>query len=266
MTNFALGPCGRVAYDVAGAGTQPPLVFVHGWCCDRSHFEEQFAHFASDHQVAALDLRGHGESDAAVPGSGNYSVEALAHDVRAVTEDAGLHRPVLVGHSMGALVGLTLAQPDTISALVMVDPASVTNEKAKTFFRESFSAVAADSDQSWRTAFVNGMFLPTDHVHRDEIISAMPRFSPEMAADMMLAMGEFDGVSALRKAAVPVLSIGSASPTNSSADLRSVCPAISIGQTVGSGHFIHLEVPDQVNSMISRFLAVNDLRGRLPAQ
>jgi hypothetical protein len=28
------------------------------------------------------------------------------------------------------------------------------------------------------------------------------------------------------------------------------------GQTVGSGHFCTLEVPDQVNAMVARFLAV----------
>jgi hypothetical protein len=37
------------------------------------------------------------------------------------------------------------------------------------------------------------------------------------------------------------------------------CPTITIGQTVGSGHFNQIEVPDQVNMMIERFLAVNAL-------
>jgi pimeloyl-ACP methyl ester carboxylesterase len=52
---------------------------------------------------------------------------------------------------------------------------------------------------------------------------------------------------------------GSAGPANSAADLRQACPAITIGQAVGSGHFIQLEVPDQVNAMIERFLTITDL-------
>ena len=56
-----------------------------------------------------------------------------------------------------------------------------------------------------------------------------------------------------------MLSIGSAVPANSAADLRRACPAITIAQAVGAGHFIQLEVPDQVNAMIERFLAVTDL-------
>jgi pimeloyl-ACP methyl ester carboxylesterase len=85
----------------------------------------------------------------------------------------------------------------------------------------------------------------------------------------MEAMGEFDGASALSRTSVPVLSIGSAVPANKSADLRRLCPSITVGQTVGAGHFNQLEVPEQVNSMIERFLAINGLspqgRRRTPA-
>ena len=54
-------------------------------------------------------------------------------------------------------------------------------------------------------------------------------------------------------------SIGSATASDAPAALRGACPTITIGQTVGSGHFNQLEVPEQVNLMIERFLAINDL-------
>jgi len=151
------------------------------------------------------------------------------------------------------------ARPGAIRALVMVDPAPITNEPAKAFFRDSVAAVAADGDRSWRTAFVKGMFLPTDAVRRQAIIEAVPATAPGIAADVLRAMGEFDGAAVLGGATVPVLSIGSAGPANSAADLRQACPAITIGQTVGSGHFIQLEIPGQVNAMIERFLAITGL-------
>jgi pimeloyl-ACP methyl ester carboxylesterase len=233
------------------------MVFVHGWCCDRSHFAPQAGHFSASHAVATVDLRGHGESGRPEPGPGAYDIAVLADDVLAVAAAAGLGRPVLVGHSLGALVGLVCAaRPGAIRALVMVDPAPITNEPAKAFFRESVDAVRADDDRSWRKAFVTGMFLPTDVARRQAIIGAFPAMAPEVAADVLRAMGEFDGAAVLGSATVPVLSIGSAVPANSAADLRRACPAITIGQTVGAGHFIQLEVPDQVNAMIERFLAI----------
>jgi pimeloyl-ACP methyl ester carboxylesterase len=249
----------RLVYEVAGAG-QPPMVFVHGWSCDRSYLAPQVAHFAQRHAVLAVDLRGHGQSDKPDPGPGRYDVDVLADDVLAVAAAAGLRRPVLVGHSLGALIGLSAAaRPGALSALVMVDPAPVTNERVKAYFRESADTVRADQDRSWRTEFARGFFLPTDTVRRDEIIATFPSSDPRIAAAILQAMGEFDGAGALSRATVPVLSIGSAHPPNSSADLRRACPGITIGQTVGSGHFNQLEVPDQVNAMIGKFLAVNQL-------
>jgi pimeloyl-ACP methyl ester carboxylesterase len=248
----------RLVYDTAGAG-DPPVVFVHGWCCDRSYFAPQFERFAASHAVAALDLRGHGDSGRPKTHPGGYDMDVLADDVLAVAAAAGFDRPVLVGHSLGALIGLVCAaRVGAIGALVMVDPAPITNEKAKKFFRESAGAVAADEDGSWRTNFVEGMFLPSDTARREAILGQMPTGPPGIAAEIMRAMGEFDA-AVLAQAGVPVLSIGSARPGNSSADLRRLCPAITIGQTVGSGHFNMLEVPGQVNAMIERFLAVNGL-------
>jgi len=252
----------RLAYDAAGAG-DPPMIFIHGWCCDRSYFAPQFEHFASGHAVVAMDLRGHGESGRPAARPGGYAMDVMADDVLSVAAAAGCDRPVLVGHSLGALIGLSCAaRAGVIRALVMVDPAPITNEKAKRFFRESVAAVAADDNGSWRTMFVEGMFLPTDAARRAAIIEQMARTPPAISAEVMRVMGEFDGAGALAQATVPVLSIGSAVPSNASADLRRLCPAITVGQTVGSGHFNQLEVPDQVNAMIERFLAVNGLSER----
>jgi pimeloyl-ACP methyl ester carboxylesterase len=259
MTRFVSVPGVRLAYEVAGAG-DPPMVFVHGWCCDRSYFAPQVRHFSVSHAVATVDLRGHGESGSPEPGHGAYDIAVLAGDVLAVAAAAGLGQPVLVAHSLGALAGLVCAaRPGAIRALVMVDPAPITNEAAKAFFREAVDTVAADHDRSWRTAFAASMFLPTDVARRQAIIEALPATPPGIAADLLRAMCEFDGAAMLGSATVPVLSIGSAGPANSAADLRGACPAITIGQTVGAGHFIQLEVPDQVNAMIERFLAITAL-------
>jgi pimeloyl-ACP methyl ester carboxylesterase len=108
------------------------------------------------------------------------------------------------------------------------------------------------------------MFLPTDVARRAAIIQQMLASPPGIAAELMRVMGEFDA-AVLARVSVPVLSIGSAVPSNSSADLRRLCPAITVGQTVGAGHFNMLEVPGQVNAMIERFLAVNNLSGSAPS-
>ena len=128
----------NLAYEVAGDG-EPPIVFVHGWSCDRSYLAPQFEFFAPGHAVLALDLRGHGESEKPAPDPGRYDVDVLADDVLAIAAAAGLRRPVLVGHSLGALVGLSAAVGPgcCVPWAMKLHPAPITNERVKAYFRES---------------------------------------------------------------------------------------------------------------------------------
>jgi len=147
MTEFASVPGARLAYDVAGAG-DPPMIFVHGWCCDRSYFAPQARHFSASHAVVTVDLRGHGESGGPQPGPGAYDIAVLADDVLAVAAAAAFRQPVLVGHSLGALIGLSCAaRPGALRALIMIDPAPITNEQAKTFLREPAPRLPTDHDR-----------------------------------------------------------------------------------------------------------------------
>ena len=104
------------------------------------------------------------------------------------------------------------------------------------------------------------MFLSTDDAdRRAQIIETMCAVPNDTAISMVEAMAAFDSVAVLRQSHVPVLVIGSAVPTNSSNFLLEANPAITIGQTVGAGHFHQLEVPEQVNPMIERFLSVTSV-------
>lgn len=52
----------KLRYLDAGDGG-PALLFVHGWCCDHTHWRGQVEEFAASHRVIAVDLRRHGDSD-----------------------------------------------------------------------------------------------------------------------------------------------------------------------------------------------------------
>lgn len=88
----------------AGAQARAPLVFVHGayvgaWCW-AEHFLPWFA--ARGHAVCALSLRGHGAS-AGRERLHEFGLADFADDLASALE-AFERPPVLVGHSMGALV------------------------------------------------------------------------------------------------------------------------------------------------------------------
>src|SRR4051794_35325564 len=79
-------------------------------------------------RIIAPDLRGHGRS----PMTGPWGVDEHVADLAPLVAD--LTAPVLLGHSFGGLLAWELARrsPESISALVLVDPAiAVTAEVAR---------------------------------------------------------------------------------------------------------------------------------------
>jgi len=73
-------------------------------------------------RIAAIDLRGHGETSASVD---DMSLQTLSKDVRCVADqlvDSGGHKSlVLVGHSLGGAVAVSVAKEGGVAGLVVID-------------------------------------------------------------------------------------------------------------------------------------------------
>jgi 3-oxoadipate enol-lactonase len=106
-----------IAYDVRGQG--PSVVLVHGLGVGRWGWEPVADRLARRFRVITVDNRGIGASDAP-PGS--YSTRAMAEDVVAVMDDAGVASAGVVGTSLGGMVAqeLALAHPERVDRLVLV--------------------------------------------------------------------------------------------------------------------------------------------------
>jgi pimeloyl-ACP methyl ester carboxylesterase len=53
-----------LAYQDLGTGPGRPMLLIHGFGCDRSFMGRQQQFFSRYRRTVAVDLRGHGESDA----------------------------------------------------------------------------------------------------------------------------------------------------------------------------------------------------------
>jgi pimeloyl-ACP methyl ester carboxylesterase len=248
----------RLAYDAVD-GARRALVFIHGWCCDRSYLAPQARHFAAaGHRVLSPDLRGHGASDAP---EGAYAMDVFADDVAALCAALGIADAVVVGHSMGGIVAFEMARrhPERVAGLVMIDSA-VARPAASRAALPAFidrlrgpDAAALVADYARRV-----LFIPTDDAaRRDRILAAMGRTPAHVMAAALRGMYDFDPASAADLAMPPSLFISSnAPPLCDLARLATLVPGLMTAQTAGSGHFAPLEVPDQVDAMIGRFLDV----------
>ena len=242
-------------YERSGEG-EPALLFVPGWCCDTAFFQPQIDHFSSSHAVVATDPRGCGRSGRSENG---YDIPSLAADVAAVARESGLERPVVVGHSLGGMIGIEVAarNPSAVSAVVAVDPGPIDPlPEARELFRDLAERLEGDDGEGARRAYVEEVGSRTpDAELRRWIVESMCSAPIEVAAAMIRGVNGWDGVAALEECDVPLLVLRSA-PIGSNAPERLLArkPDVQIGVTVGAGHFHQLEVPEQVNAMIERFL------------
>ena len=102
-------------------GDKPPIVLAHGFSDDGLCWASTAERLAATYDVIMVDARGHGRSDAPEQG---YGVSLQAADLAGVIKALGLHRPIVLGHSMGAQTALVLASryPDVPRAIGLEDP------------------------------------------------------------------------------------------------------------------------------------------------
>lgn len=254
---IATGAGIKLHYVQEGAG-DPTFVFVHGWCCDHTFFQPQFDHFKQSHRAVSPDLRGCGESDK--PDAG-YDIPTLTDDVAALCRDLGLERPIIVGHSLGGMIGVELAarHPSLPGAIVAVDPGPLAIQPSSTaVFEALIAALEGPDGAAARQEYISGMFLATDDRDRKRWISETMCSAPlSIAAASIRGVMDWNGVGALQLCTVPLLvlmSDASVGGSNEPKRLLELKSDIQFGVTVGAGHFNQLEVPDQVNAMIARFV------------
>jgi pimeloyl-ACP methyl ester carboxylesterase len=104
----------------------------------------------------------------------------------------------------------------------------------------------------------DALFIPADDPARKEkIVAGMSSAPQHVMSGCFRSMIGWDTASAVTAAAaVPFLYIAAQTWLGEAEKIRQLNPKVVFGQTVGAGHFNQLEVPDQVNGMIERFLAV----------
>lgn len=107
--------------EIDGPEDAPPVLVLHGITGSTATWDWLVPLLASTHRVVRLDFRGHGGTDRT---PGEYHSQGYVADAVAVCE-ALFDRPcTVIGHSLGGVTALGLAQsrPDLVEALVLEDP------------------------------------------------------------------------------------------------------------------------------------------------
>ncbi len=242
-----------LAYANIGVGS-PPLLFIHGWCCDRTHWREQVIEFQDRHWTVAVDLRGHGESDKP---DQDYGIAGFVDDVAWLCREIGLEKPIVVGHSMGGVIGMNLARkhPDIARALVMVDsPVIPIPDALQPVLAGTLAAMQSAAYVETAKNFVSTFMFreDSDPAFKASIIDGMAAAPRRL---MWSALGSTVAPENIAPGPIPVptLFMRASTQISSADDVRSRYPGVEV-QDIDAAHFLQMENPEAFNDVLRRFI------------
>ncbi|NJK80243.1 MAG: alpha/beta hydrolase [Chloroflexaceae bacterium] len=120
-----------VHYEVFGRGQ--PILFLHSWLGSWRYWVPMMDLVAERYRAYAIDFWGFGDSDRR---HGTYTIDEYAQMVRAFMDEMGIQKINVVGHGLGGMVAVQLAQmaPERVIRLVLVSTpmdGSILREVAK---------------------------------------------------------------------------------------------------------------------------------------
>ena len=271
MTEFLALDGGTLAYDVTGSG--PLVVLAHGMGDDRSSYRFVTPQLvAAGYRVAAVDLRGFGESSADWPA---YTRTDIAGDLVALVRHLG-GPAVLVGHSVsgGAATIAAARAPELVEGVVELAP--FTRKQSVRLgdlrvkrFRAAMTRLlmaAALGSVAWWHRYLDLAFPGTK-----------PADWEEQLQHNAAMLGEPGRMKALQR-------MGRSAPVDAGAHLAHVrCPALVVegsldpdwadpraeGEAIvaalpdglgelrvidGAGHYPHTQLPDETVALLLPFL------------
>lgn len=239
------------------------ILFIHGWSQCQLFWSKQYESALADElRLVALDLRGHGMSEAPREAESYTDAHLWADDLAAIIDALDLERPVLVGHSYGGVVICDylrvhgqghVGAVDFVGAVTHLGPESADRFNGPGFL-DHFEGLTADdlpTNLQAVRSFLRAM--PAGPLTDDELETAIgwnmvvsPRIRGHLAAR------DVDSDDVLASLEVPLLvTHGEADTTVLPAmaeHVLEVCPTARASWYDGVGHLPNLEAPDRFNS------------------
>ena len=252
-----------LACTVQGSG--PDLVLLHPVGLDRTFMAPHLAEAARGSRVIAVDLRGHGASPAARPGT---TLDDYVDDIHAAMA-THCHGPATVlGLSFGGMLAqlVALAYPDSVARLVLCGcPASFAPE-VRPMLRERGLAAERDGMAGVVDATIERWFNPPFRTG-----AAAQRVRERLLSDDVAgwsagwhAIATLDALPRLGEIDVPTLVVSGerdvATPLSASQAIANAIPGARLAVVPGAPHMMQIESQDGFNAVVGDFLASTSRR------
>jgi esterase len=249
-------------YQEYGQGR--PIIILHGLFGSARNWQGIARALADNHRIITPDLRNHGLSFH----EDSMSYIDMADDIISLCDHLNISDAILMGHSMGGKVAMSVAltHPEQFSALVIVDIAPFDYEHS---FHDLVSAMLnmdlnklknrADAEKELKkvTSDLNTIqFILQNLVREDGNLKW--RINLATISSNLTTLSQFPAQLKTKACRIPSLFLGGSEShyvkSTHNAAIYQHFPAAEITMIEGSGHWLHAEKPKEFLHEVKNFI------------
>ena len=262
----------RLSVEVIGSG--PDVIFIPGYASSREVWRAEAERLSATHRVHLVQLAGFA-GEPWSHGDGAF-LQPMLDDLARYIREGGLNHPAVIGHSMGGLSALMLAQqhPDLIGRVMSVDSLpffsalygpTATAETARPFADQAAAMMLnadVDSFRAGQTAGAAG--LARDSATQSAMVDWSVASDRRALATAIREVMTTDVRPQLAAMTTPVWAVYAADADGGApvamADAMwareyAGLPGVRLVRIDGSRHFIMADQPERMAEQIDAFLA-----------
>ena len=266
---------GELEYYRFGSGS--PIVMITGYVTDITSWDKRFlAALAKQHQLIVFNNRNVGGSHVQ---SNQYSSQDLANDTYQLIENLHLHRPTVLGISMGGMIAQQVAvlYPGKISDLILINTAIAGHQSAHPDAAAEKIMLNMPTNKLGRYYVAVKLFFPPSQRAQMGIALVTERYLPQEYTEIdpaavvpqqraLIRKWAQDDVTAkkLARLNMPVLILNGAAdaviPPVNSAILAKAIPHAYLKRWPDGGHAMIFQYPEMLAAEVNDFIAFSQTR------
>jgi pimeloyl-ACP methyl ester carboxylesterase len=254
LDNVAISSDGvEISFDVQGEGA-PGLVFIHGWCNNRTIWSVQVDHFSEKYKVVNIDLPGFGKSG---NNRKNWSIKAYANDVATVIDMLNLDQVVVIGFSLGAPIAIETANAalESVIGVVAVEGLHNIGMMYPPPMVEFMDSVMMDLvlNPTMEKMVGGGFFLKnpeTSYARVLKMIQGVPTIGWRESLHGYMQWHNEEKFTSLKNYQTPVLAINTNSEPTDEEAIKKYVPSFHARIIPDVGHVIMWDAADKFNNLL----------------
>lgn len=174
-----------ISFTKQGAGK--PIILLHGFCETKEMWKTFSVQLTKSHTVYCLDLPGFGESSLK---ASRLNLEEVAVTLHDWMEEQNIQKPIIIGHSLGGYVALTMAElmGSELGGIGLFHSTAFADDQEKKHTRDkTITFIKKHGVEKFIDSFVPPLFSAQHQIRLEEEIATLIQYGKKTAKKTVIA-------------------------------------------------------------------------------